>query len=407
MTSAPDWRRAGRAVAVLFFVNGATFSNWIPRIPEVRDRLGVSNAGLGASLLGGGLGGLLASLVVARLLGRFGTRASVVAAAGLLACCLPLIAVVPGPFSLLVVLSGLGMLDVINDLAMNAQGVMVQQHLGRSIMQRLHACWSLGFLSGAAVGSLASAAQVGIGLHLTVVGVVLALTVGAVRPRLIASDQPAPTTPARRTGRYGKGISVTVVATAVMATAVGVIEAIPNDWSAVLSGDLFDAGPLTGVAALLYAGCMLAGRLAGDRALDRFGPRRVLDGAFGAVVGGVAMVALAPVLWVSLVGFALWGLGVSVLFPQLYTMAATLPATAAGVGLGAMALGQRLGFLLEPVGMGVLSEATDLRRAVAVFGLSGVVLALAARRVVGSHHSLDAAPHRGGGRAVQGARNIR
>ena len=36
---------------------------------------------------------------------------------------------------------------------MNAQGVMVQQRLGRSIMNRLHAMWSLGFTGGAVIGS--------------------------------------------------------------------------------------------------------------------------------------------------------------------------------------------------------------------------------------------------------------
>ena len=50
----PSTRHSALAIAVLFFVNGATFSNWLPRIPEIRDRLGLGNAGLGATLLGGG-----------------------------------------------------------------------------------------------------------------------------------------------------------------------------------------------------------------------------------------------------------------------------------------------------------------------------------------------------------------
>ncbi len=60
----PRTRHSAVAVAALFFVNGATFSNWLPRIPEIRDNLGLGNAGLGVTLLGGGLGGIIGALVV-------------------------------------------------------------------------------------------------------------------------------------------------------------------------------------------------------------------------------------------------------------------------------------------------------------------------------------------------------
>ncbi|MCB0985003.1 MAG: hypothetical protein KDB06_10175, partial [Ilumatobacter sp.] len=71
MTTTPTSpRRATLAVGVLFFVNGATFSNWLPRIPEIRDSLGLSNDSLGVTLLGGGLGGIVGSLIVGRISDR-------------------------------------------------------------------------------------------------------------------------------------------------------------------------------------------------------------------------------------------------------------------------------------------------------------------------------------------------
>jgi len=59
---------------VLFFVNGAIYGNWIPRLPEIKDRLGVSNAGLGVALIGGGIGGLIGSLAVGAIVARLGSR---------------------------------------------------------------------------------------------------------------------------------------------------------------------------------------------------------------------------------------------------------------------------------------------------------------------------------------------
>ena len=320
-------------MGLLFFVNGASFSNWLPRIPEVRDRLGLSNAGLGAALLGGGLGGLLASLVVARLLGRFGSRATVLVAGVVLAGGLPLIAAVSSPLALWAVLTALGVLDVCTDMAMNAQGVMIQTQLGRSIMQRLHAAWSLGFLAGAGIGSLAAAAKIPMGMHLVTVALILTFTIVCVRNRLLAVDAGAPETPHPRAastrslsagGPARRGaVRVTV---AMMATAVGVavLETIPNDWSAVALGDLLGARRLLGAGAFVYALCMLAGRLGGDHASDRLGAERLFELALLVSGVGVVVVVLAPSPAVALVGFGLWGLGVSVLFPRLYESAASL-----------------------------------------------------------------------------------
>ena len=158
MTSAPSAAspRTGHsaaAVAALFFVNGATFSNWLPRIPEIRDELGLSNAGLGATLLGGGLGGILGAILVGKLIDRLGSRRLLTLVATALSIGMPLIAFAPTAVVLLLLLTTLGVLDVCNDVAMNAQGVIVQNRLGRSIMNRLHAMWSLGFTGGAVVGS--------------------------------------------------------------------------------------------------------------------------------------------------------------------------------------------------------------------------------------------------------------
>ncbi|MEO8267940.1 MAG: GNAT family N-acetyltransferase [Ilumatobacteraceae bacterium] len=155
----PRTRHSAAAVAVLFFVNGATFSNWLPRIPEIRDHLGLGNAGLGATLLGGGLGGSIGALVVGKVMDRLGSRRVLTAAATALSIGMPLIAFAPSAVVLLVLLTSLGMLDVCNDVAMNAQGVIVQQRIGRSIMNRLHAMWSLGFTGGALVGSAAAASD--------------------------------------------------------------------------------------------------------------------------------------------------------------------------------------------------------------------------------------------------------
>jgi MFS family permease len=167
-----------------------------------------------------------------------------------------------------------------------------------------------------------------------------------------------------------------------MAIAIAWIEVTPNDWSAVIMRDVFHATRAAGAATVVFAAAMLLGRLVGDHVVERFGSRAVFDGALLLSLTGAIVLVVAPWLLLGLMGFAIWGLGVSVLFPQLYGMAATLPGTAAGAGLGAMALGQRFGGLMSPLLVGFIAEQRNLRWSVAVVILMAMVLVLLTRRKV-------------------------
>jgi len=58
--ASPAPRAARRAVALMFFVNGALLANWVARIPAVQQRLGLSTGALGIALLGMAVGALAA-----------------------------------------------------------------------------------------------------------------------------------------------------------------------------------------------------------------------------------------------------------------------------------------------------------------------------------------------------------
>ena len=159
----PRIRHARTAVAVAFLINGLCFASWISRTPAVRDTLGLSSAQLGLLLLcvsGGSIAGLpLSGPIVHRLGARaavlFGSLTVGVGLAGLgvalLFASVPL--AVPG-----LVLVGLGI--GVWDVAMNVEGADVERRLGRSLMPRLHAGFSLGTVAGAGIGAAAAAAGV-------------------------------------------------------------------------------------------------------------------------------------------------------------------------------------------------------------------------------------------------------
>ncbi|MGK2928880.1 MAG: MFS transporter [Acidimicrobiales bacterium] len=372
--SAGALARQRRAVLVLFFANGATFSSWLPRVPEVRDRLGLSLGTLGLVLLGIGLGGLLSSAAAGLVVDRVGSRRGAVVSTVVLGGGLVSIGLAPTALTLGVALVALSAVDALADIAMNVQATDVQRRSGRSVMQRFHAGWSVGAVTGAAIGATAAAIGVSLAVQLAVTGAILAIGGLAARTSLAVEVEIA-------AEPIGEGRRVPVlVLLAALALAVAVVEGTPGDWAAVFGSDVHDTSE--GVAALGYvaaAGGMVAGRLGGDRATDWLGGQRLFVSALLTVAFGLAVVVSSPAVWIAIAGFVAVGVGVSVLFPALYLEAATTPGVPSGLGLGVMTTGARVGFLLSPVVVGALSEATSLRA-----GLAAVIgTATAASLVLG------------------------
>jgi len=373
---------------VLFFVNGAALANWMPRLSEVRDRMDVSNSELGGALLGGGLGGFVGSLLVAHLVRASRTKTIVIGGSVGMAALVPLIAVVPNPPLLLVVLLALGFTNVQVDVGVNAQGIMVQTRSSRPIMQRLHGAWSLGMVTGGGIGWMLSASGVPLGAHLIGASAVMVLATVWASAGLLDEDDPTEAvSPSHvdaddglRGGVTGRLLSSTVLI-GVLGFAVAVVESA-DEWSSVVMNDVFDAGPWKGAATSFFGAFMLIGRLGGDHAVVAFGRERMFSFGMGLCAGGAALLAVAPGTAVALAAYSVWGLGVSVLFPQLYELAARLPGITAARGMGAMTLGQQLGFSFATGSLGALADLTNFRVAIVlVIGL-GISVIVVARRAL-------------------------
>ncbi len=153
---APVDRRARVAVAALFFTNGALFATAVPRFPEIKDGLDLSNSAWGSAIAGFPLGALAAGLSAGALIRRAGSAR--VAALGIvvLAAMLPLVAIAGNWLALAALLAVAGAMDAIIDVAQNAHGLRVQRLYGRSIVNAFHGVWSVGGVAGGLLGSAAA-----------------------------------------------------------------------------------------------------------------------------------------------------------------------------------------------------------------------------------------------------------
>src|SRR3954471_7480395 len=171
-------RQARVSVAAVFAVHGAVAGAFATRIPWIQEHLQASPGQLGLALLAPAVGSFLMMPIASRLIHRFGGRTSTRLLLALWCLALSLPALAPNLPVLFAVLLIFGAAGGMCDVAMNAQGVEVEQHLGRSIMSGLHGMWSVGTLVGAGLGALAAQSEIDARVHLTVMAVAL-LALGA------------------------------------------------------------------------------------------------------------------------------------------------------------------------------------------------------------------------------------
>ena len=143
--------RARLAVAYSFLVNGVMFGAWASRIPDVQTHTGLDTTQLGFALLAASGGAVLAMSFAGVLAGRLGSHRVTPAMLLGYAACVPALALANSFVMLTVALLCVGAFQGSMDVAMNANGLAVEQAGTRPIMSRLHGTWSIGSFLGAFV----------------------------------------------------------------------------------------------------------------------------------------------------------------------------------------------------------------------------------------------------------------
>ena len=389
-TPTGELRRARVAVAVCFALNAIFYANLVPRLPEVRDDLGLSNSALGLALAGLPLGALVLGPAAAVLVRRYSSGlvasyGSVVLAIGVAA-----VAVAPNWLGLAAVLLVVGGMDAIVDVAQNAHGLRVQRGYGRSILNALHGLWSLGAVAGGLLGSVAAGLDVPLGRHLGAMavafGLVALLSARWMLPGRDAEETEEPTATAEQPTAGGRGARPgAVIAMAVLgalAAAAAFVEDSAASWSAIwLRDDLATSAAIAGLGFVAFQVAMTLGRLTGDRVVDRFGQRRVARIGGAVAAAGFGLMLAVPSVPTTLLGYALAGVGVATLVPAVYAAADGLPGLRPGVGLTAVNWLLRVGFLVSPPLVGLIADVTELRVGLLVVVLAGLLVLALGRRL--------------------------
>ena len=373
----PRINRAKVAVSVTFATNGLAFTGWLARAPAVRDDLHLSAAGFGLLLLCISGAAITSIPLAGPIVQRVGPARAILLASMSMGVGLAGLATGTLIGSVPIAAVGMVLIGAGNsswDVAMNVEGAAVEHRLGRTIMPRFHAGFSLGTVIGAGGSALAAAAGMPIWMQLYLTA---ALTAAATVPTVRAFLPHEPLAPGeshpmsvRQAWREPRTLLIGLIM-----LGFGFTEGAANDWLAISLVDAYHASETIGAIGYgTFVTAMTLARLFGGYALERFGRVAVLRATVISGAAGVVLVISEIGVPAVLVGGLLWGAGASLGFPVGMSAAADDPVRAAirvsvagSIGYGA--------FLAGPPLIGVLAEHFGVLNAfLCVFGALAIGL---------------------------------
>lgn len=372
-------RTPWRAVAAMFILNGTLFGIWASRIPAVAEQHELGPGNLGGLLLLMAAGAIFAFPLSGRLSDQIGASSVTWGIAFGYVGSLFLIAAASNYTALAVSLFIFGATHGAMDVAMNTWAGEVERRIGRPVMSSFHAMFSLGAGLGAGSGFIAASYELNIIPHFVVAGTFASIVTLAIAKIDWISD----------TSKNVRGSPMfalpkgPLLAVGLVAFCASLGEGGMADWSAIFL--VLVAGATEAQAALGYAVfsiAMVCMRLLGDRVTQNFGAVRSAQFAGTTAAIGVTCAVMFGTYTMSLLGFALMGIGYAVIMPLAFSRAANdsnIPPGAAIASVSTLGYG---GILLGPPLIGFAAEATSIRHAFLMLAVLASVIVVLSKAVM-------------------------
>ena len=382
------FRKARVATLIAFLLNGFTVGSFISRIPDYKNILNISNSLLGTSLFFASFGVLTALRPTSKLAAKYGSGPITRYGAFTLILGVPLVGLLFTLQWFWLSLFIFGFVSSVHDLSMNSQASALEHHAKKRVMSKFHAMWSLGGLSGGAIGGVFANFEISPRDHSFVVGLIILIVAfttkdwfmpGSADRHEVVSEEKPNKRPRKLIilGLFGLGGAI--------------CEGAANDWGGVLARETFNASPFVATLPyILFSVMMVTVRLSGDWLANRFGIARLLTWS-GTIAGGGLILGLSiGNVYGVIIGWILLGAGVATVIPLVVSVCGELANSefsgkiSAAESVALVTGVAYFGFVLGPPLLGFIADLVTLRVAMYIPAALALLIALTAKRVVGT-----------------------
>ena len=322
-----------KKLTILFFLFGFGIMSWVPRFPDFKDRLGLTNGEFGSIISLGNLGAFVALLTVGHIVHKLGSHRVLIAST--YALYLGFIALANISSSLVfipvVILSGFSISAF--HIALNSQAFDSQTRTTTPIIVKLHGVWALGavstgLVSGFLIGRVSASVQLNV-IYLLVLILKIAY-INKLRPISLSPQVEDDHYSVKRmitSIRFDRVIAGGMICAIFLEIAMG-------DWSNIFAREYLKIeGGLITLPYILFMSALILGRFSISKIIKRMPINRAAN--IGAVTGGTLfLIGIAASIFFGEThkywAFALFslgslvaGLGTSFITPSFFNAASS------------------------------------------------------------------------------------
>lgn len=371
--------RATWATRFQFAALGIMGGAWGVHIPSVKAQYQLGEAALSFVLVAAACGAVLSLLFAGRVIAHLGARRANALAVLVMGSMLALALRWPSYTLLLASMLAFGASMSLYDVAINTEGSALEVLGKRAIMGNLHGMFSVGGMLGAAITGAMLRAQVSPALQLAGLGACMAALVVLVSQGMLATHPSAGAAQAKAHFAWPRG---TLLVIGLLAFAGMSAEGVMYDWCVLyLKQEVHMPQDQAALGYAAFSAAMALTRFGGDALRARYSERLLLR--LGGATAALSMAALLWLAnpWVSIVGYALVGVGLAQVVPILFNAATRVPGTSPAAAIASISSIGYAGFMVGPPLIGGLAQNFSLTVAMLVVVLAAGALAVWAHRV--------------------------
>lgn len=343
------------ASAFLYSCFSLIFSTWVTYIPQIAEKLGITEGRIGKAIFFSALGAFFMIRICRHIVDRVGVGRYTFFA--LIVYCVFFY----GPFlaysydTLCLSLFFFGMASSSFAISLNSLTATIEKQDEIYIMSRSHGFWSIGGMIGAATGSFIAVLLHNPILHITILVTIILLIQTKLKSHYyfrkgeqLIKEKLKP--------KNMKPLYVIAVVGLVMMVSEGAIA----DWGALYLKKIILLNlKYIGFGYAAFSSAMMIGRFTGDSLSKKLGSWQLIThSSLIGIVGFLLILILNPII--SVLGFFIVGLGFSVVVPEVYRLASNIEGVKTADGVSFIAATSNIGFLVGPVLLGFIAELNSL-----------------------------------------------
>jgi len=363
------------AIGFLFASSSLLFGTWVASIPGIKNRLGLTDAGLGLSLLLSPLGALTGVVLSTRLFGKIPVGKWMFSGYFLLSVIMVMQINSVNRVMFWICLYFFGMISFLNGVSVNTTVDFLEKKYARRMMSTCHAMYSMGGGISAGLAAVFFSFHLVSGWQILIIASIICSINFFNRHHLLSHT---------RIIHTGSGIrfpSLTILGISFICMVTFMSEGCVADWSAIyLKESLHSTREFMSLGYAGFSVAMTLGRLNGDTLINRIGSKKVVTIGSLLAAFGFLIVVLAPFVGVAIAGYVLIGFGCCCIVPVLFSAASNIPGVSAVEGFAMVTTGGLIGFLTGPSIIGFISEKINLSAGLSLLILMTITASIVAGR---------------------------